>query len=122
MSAQVEHVVALVTELQPGDHKIVTIGRLTIGLFRIGDDYHALPNICPHQYGPLCAGGVGGAVKADASTGWQPTWRYEGEVVTCPWHGLEVHVTTGHCLAYPKIRLRKYRVKIEADEVRVVLH
>ncbi|HEY3111322.1 MAG TPA: Rieske 2Fe-2S domain-containing protein [Chloroflexota bacterium] len=116
-----EHRVARVDELRPGERKVVSLGRLQIGLFRIGDEYYALPNICPHQFGPLCQGKLGGAVVATADTGWRPEWFYDGEVVTCPWHGLEFRVPTGRCLALPKVRLRRYPVKIEGDDVKLVL-
>ncbi len=115
-----EHVVAKVGELEPGDRRVVAIGRLRLGLFRIGDAYYALPNTCPHQLGPLCEGKIGGAIVADANTDWQPDWRYDGEVIACPWHGLEFRITTGQCLAYPDVRLRQYGVKVEGDEIKVV--
>ncbi len=116
-----EHTVARVGELAPGERKLVTIGRVKIGLFRIGDAYYALPNTCPHQLGPLCEGKIGGAIVADASSEWQPDWRYDGEVIACPWHGLEFRITTGECLAYPNVRIRQYPVKVEGDEIRIVL-
>ena len=116
-----EHVVAQVGELKPGDHKVVTIGRLQVGLFRVGDNYYALPNICPHQFGPLCEGKVGGAILATAETNWEPDWFYDGEVISCPWHGLEFRITTGQCLAYPDVRLRQYKVKVEGDDVKIIL-
>ena len=116
-----EHVVARVGELRPGDRKLVTIGRVQIGLFRVGDAYYALPNICPHQFGPVCTGKVGGAIVASAATDWQPDWAFDGEVVACPWHGLEFHIPTGKCLAYPDVQLRQYPVKVEGNDVKIVL-
>ena len=47
---------------------------------------------------------------ADAESGWRPRWVMEDEVIACPWHGLEYHVPTGRCLAYPEITLRRYAV------------
>jgi nitrite reductase/ring-hydroxylating ferredoxin subunit len=41
----------------------------------------------------------------------------EGEVIACPWHGLEYHVPTGRCLAYPHISLRRYDVRVEGEDV-----
>jgi nitrite reductase (NADH) small subunit len=116
-----EHTIARVGELAPGESRVVTVGRLQIGLFRIGDEYFALPNICPHQRGPVSTGKVGGAIVASAASGWQPVWALDGEVVSCPWHGLEFHVPTGQCLAYPDLRLRRYPLRIVGDEIRLVL-
>jgi nitrite reductase/ring-hydroxylating ferredoxin subunit len=41
----------------------------------------------------------------------------EGEVIACPWHGLEYHVPTGRCLAYPEITLRRYEVDVRGEDV-----
>jgi len=45
----------------------------------------------------------------------------EGEIVACPWHGLEYHVPTGRCLAYPNVVLRSYEVLLDGDKVKVRL-
>ena len=47
--------------------------------------------------------------------------RDPGEVVACPWHGLEFHIPTGQCLAYRNLRLRHYTVKVNGDEIKIVL-
>jgi nitrite reductase/ring-hydroxylating ferredoxin subunit len=50
-----------------------------------------LPNICPHQTGPLCEGRIAtGTLQADADSDWKPRWVMEDEVIACPWHGLGV--------------------------------
>ena len=116
-----EHVVARVGELKPGDRKIVTIGSVEIGIFYIGDAYYAVRNICPHQSGPVATGKIGGAVIANANTDWEPEWFHDGEILGCPWHGLEFRITTGQCLAHPKVRLRHYTVKVNGDEIKVIL-
>lgn len=116
-----EYIVGRADDLAPGEHRIVEIGRLSLGVFRIGDAYYAIPNLCPHQYGPLCEGRLSGAIIATAQTNWEPVWAYDGEVVACPWHGLEVHVPTGRCLAYPEVRLRHYPVRREGDVLIVSL-
>ncbi len=45
----------------------------------------------------------------------------DGEIVTCPWHGMEFDITTGRCLANPKVRLRSYPVTVEDGQVKLVL-
>jgi hypothetical protein len=56
-----------------------------------------------------------------AHTEWKLSWIHDGEVITYPWHSLEFHVPTGHCIAFPKIRLRKFKVRIADGELRVVV-
>lgn len=116
-----EYVVARVEELPPGSRRIVRVGRLEIGVFNVDDRYYALPNVCAHQFGPLCEGVVTGTLTANAETGWRPAWLHEGRILTCPWHALEYDITTGRCLAYPKIRLRQFPVRVEGDQLVVVV-
>lgn len=112
--------VARVEEVPRGTHRVVRAGNRELGLFNIGGEYHAIPNLCPHQRGPLCAGGVSGTLDFGAHTGWTLAWIWEGEVVTCPWHGLEFHVPTGQCVALEAIRLRKFDVRVEDGEIAVL--
>jgi nitrite reductase (NADH) small subunit len=118
-----EVVVGRVEEFPPGTHKVVVADGREIGVFNIGGRFYGLPNRCPHQAGPLCAGRrVTGTVVADGSTGWRPEWSLEDEVIACPWHGLEYHVPSGQCLAYPEIVLRRYPVEVRDGEVVVSLN
>ena len=113
-----EHVVAAAGDIPDGGHVIVRIGRREIGVFNIRGRFHALPNLCPHQTGPLWeAAMVTGTLVAGPDTGWRPQWGLEGEVIACPWHGLEYHVPTGRCLAFPEIRLRRYDVQVRDGSV-----
>src|SRR3712207_8951669 len=81
---------------------------------------YGLPNVCPHQTGPLCEGKTTtGTLVARKENDWRFEWAYEGEIVACPWHGLECHIPTGRCLAFPNINLRRYEVVVEDGKVKV---
>ena len=108
-------------DLPPGSHRVVDAGRRQLGVFNVAGRYYALPNLCPHQLGPLCTGRTTGTLAARAANDWQPEWVMDGEVIVFPWHGLEFHVPTGRCLAYAEITLRSYEVRVVEDEVRVVV-
>jgi nitrite reductase (NADH) small subunit len=114
-----EYTVARVEELPEGSHMVVRAGRRELGIFNIRGVYHAIPNLCPHQRGPLCDGGVSGTVDFGPHTDWRLAWIWEGEVVTCPWHALEFHVPSGRCVALADIRLRKFEVRVADGEIRV---
>ena len=116
-----EHTVGLVEDLPEGAHAVVRAGNRELGIFNIRGEYHAIPNLCPHQRGPLCEGDVSGTLDYGPHTGWKLAWIWEGEVVTCPWHSLEFHVQTGHCVALPDIRLKTFDVRVVDGEIRVVL-
>lgn len=114
-------VVARVDDFPPGARRIVRRGRLEVGVFNIGGCYYALPNVCAHQFGPLCEGKIAGTLVARAETRWRPAWVQEGEILVCPWHALEFDITTGRCLAYPGVKLRQFPVRVAGDHVVVAL-
>jgi len=88
--------VASVDEIPPGRAKTVVIGTREIALFNVSGNLYALENTCPHQGGPLAEGG------------------FEGDVVSCPWHGWCFHVTTGH------MTLGDDLCRVDTFDVRVV--
>ena len=107
------------SEFPTGSHRLVQAGRLTVGVFNVGGELHALPNVCPHQFGPLAEGKVNGTMICNAETSFAHAWVRSGEVVTCPWHGIEFDIRTGRSLASPRLAVRPYRVRIEGDDVYV---
>lgn len=115
-----EHAVGKASEIPHGTHRVVKIGRREIGIFNIDGVFYALPNLCPHQTGPLCESKkTTGTLVACADNDWTFEWRHEGEIVACPWHGLEYHVPSGRCVNFPEIRLRSYEVFVDGDTVKV---
>ena len=119
MTKRREQVVAALADFPKGTHRVVEVNGRQIGIFHTGDGFYALPNLCPHQIGPLCKGRVSGTLVATAATEWKRQWAYDGEIITCPWHGLEYHVPTGQCLAYPEVKLRTYEVWVEDEQVKL---
>ena len=120
MTQRKEHVVGDLSEFPENSHKVVKVGRREIGIFNIGGEFYGLPNICPHQTGPLCEGKMTtGTLVARKDNDWRFEWDYEGEIVACPWHGLEYHVPTGRCLAFSNIKLRTYEVVVEDGKIKV---
>ncbi len=116
-----EHTVGPAADFPPGTHRIVKVRNVEIGVFNVAGRYYALPNVCTHQFGPLCEGTVNGTTACNAATGWRYAWVRDGEIVTCPWHGMEFDITTGRCLANPRVRLRSYLVTVEDGQVKLTL-
>lgn len=122
VSEKREYVIGDVSDFPEGSHRVVRVGRREIGVFNISGTFYGLPNVCPHQTGPLCEGKPPlGTLVSRAENDWYFEWVHDGEIVACPWHGLEYHVPTGRCLAYPNINLRRYEVIVEDDKVKVLL-
>jgi len=110
--------VGSVADFPEGSHRVIVANGRQVGVFNIKGKFYALPNICPHQTGPVCEAKIlTGSLVAEAQNDWKPEWIYDGEVVVCPWHGLEYHVPTGQCLAYQHIKIRRYTVDIAGDAV-----
>jgi 3-phenylpropionate/trans-cinnamate dioxygenase ferredoxin subunit len=108
------HVVGKVTEVQPGDRKIVEAEGRSIGVFNVDGAYYALRNSCPHQGAPLCAGRVTGMTMT-APPG-QYVYGRSGEIVRCPWHGWEFDILTGKSIYDPhKCLVRTYEVTVEGS-------
>ncbi len=116
-----EHIVGTVADFPPGTHRVLTLGRIEVGVFNVAGTFHALLNICPHQFGPLCAGTVNGTTACSAATDWRFQWVREGEIVTCPWHGIEFDITTGKSLSSSRLRVRTYPVSVEEGQVKVTI-
>jgi nitrite reductase/ring-hydroxylating ferredoxin subunit len=106
--------VARVGEIPDGGRKIVDIDGRSIGIFRVGDEYFALRNRCPHEGGPLCLGPTTGHVVADEPGAYQ--WSRSGEILRCPWHGWEFDLRTGESWFDPaRCRTRSYRVSVRSS-------
>lgn len=117
--AATQYPIGKVADFPIGSHKIVRAGTQQVGIFNVDGALHALVNVCPHQYGPVCTGPVGGEMICNARTDWRFHWHRDGEILTCPWHGLEFDLKSGRCLAASELRIRKGNVSIVDDEVRV---
>jgi nitrite reductase (NADH) small subunit len=115
------HTVARVGDIPEGAHVVVRAGAREYGIFNVRGRYHAIPNRCLHQGGPLCRGRLGATLTASAETDWRPRWEQEGEIITCPWHQLEFSVVTGRCLAHRNRRLATFEVVVDGDELKLLV-
>ncbi len=105
-------VVCSVSELPPGEKKIVEVEGKSIGVFNVHGEFYALRNICPHQFAPLCLGKITG-YNAPSAVG-EFNWCKEGEIIRCPWHAWEFDIKTGRSVFNPhKVRTATYRVTQE---------
>ena len=108
-----------VESFPPGTRLRVEIGRKVIAVFNIDGKFYAIHDRCPHQFAPLSRGKLQGTLICNESTNWEPQWRYEGQIVVCPGHGMEFDVRTGQAIGYD-LRLRTYEVLIEDGEVKLL--
>ncbi len=83
---------------------MVTVSGRHVALFRLGDEFFALDNMCLHRGGPLCDGPI------DASG-----------VVTCPWHGWSYEIKTGTMVQDRRVGVSRHDVQVNGDLVAVRL-
>lgn len=73
-----------------------------IAVFRVGENFFAVDNICPHNH---------------------TTQMYDGHIdemyVACPVHGYQFHLETGEQPSKHGCRLRTFELKIENDLIYV---
>jgi nitrite reductase/ring-hydroxylating ferredoxin subunit len=103
---------------QEGNVRMLDIGGIRVGLYRVADSFHALADRCPHRGAPLCSGRIGTPIAyadGDVSVG------SRASVVRCPWHKWEFEIASGRCLVDEKLRARRYAVRRDGDELVVSL-
>jgi 3-phenylpropionate/trans-cinnamate dioxygenase ferredoxin subunit len=88
-------------ELAPGERKVIEVGDgLFVALFRVGDAYHAIEDVCTHDDGPLAEG------------------ELDGYAIKCPRHGARFDIRDGSVLSFPAVTpVPHYDVKVEGDDV-----
>ncbi|MDB5966691.1 MAG: Rieske (2Fe-2S) protein [Polaromonas sp.] len=96
------HEVASRDQLDPDFPVGVDVEGHKLGLFLLGEEVHALEDICPHAYALL-------------SQGFQ-----EDGVIECPLHAARFDIATGKCLAEIGQRdLHRYPVRVQEGRVQV---
>jgi nitrite reductase/ring-hydroxylating ferredoxin subunit len=107
-------------DFPPDSHKIVELDGIEIGIFNVDGELYALRNECPHAGAPICRGRIGGTLMPSAPGTIE--FGLEGRVLRCPWHGLEVDVTTGRPLLKSlRQRVRRYEVEVYDGQVFVTI-
>ncbi len=93
--------VASVSEIPPGQGKVVDLNGRAIAVFNCDGTFYAIDNTCKHQGGPLGEG------------------ELAGRVVTCPWHGWTYDVSTGISPDDPDCSVDRFEVKVQGEDVMV---
>jgi nitrite reductase (NADH) small subunit len=103
----------------PGRAKMIELGRHRIALFCLDGRFHALADRCPHRGAPLCSRGQ--VVTALEVRDGELVTGPEHALVRCPWHKWDFEIATGRCAVHPRLRVRRYQVRTEGDELVVSL-
>ena len=107
----------------PG-RKVVGFETFEVGVFKLGGEFFAWLNHCPHMGGPVCQGKimpkVDELIASDHTSKGMVFSRSQTNVV-CPWHGYEFDIRTGRHAGNPKIGLRAMKVRVADGDVIVTV-
>lgn len=95
------HTVCRVGDLNEGECATIAVDRRCIALFRTGEGYFAIDNMCPHMGAELSGGFV------------------ENGIVTCPWHYWRIRLSDGAWADNPRIKIGSYPVHVRESEIQV---
>jgi nitrite reductase (NADH) small subunit len=103
----------------PGAVRIVEVGVRRVAVFCVDGRFHALADRCPHRGAPLCSRGqvVTGIEVRDGVLATGP----RDALVRCPWHKWDFEIATGRCAVDSRLRVRRYTVEVDDDELVVSL-
>jgi len=94
--------VARMSDLPPGEMRVVKCGRRLIGLANVDGEVLAFDDTCTHEGASLTEG------------------ELFGETVECPLHGAAFNIRTGAVESFPAIiPLPVYEVRVVGDEIQV---
>ncbi len=91
-------------DVADGEPATVKVEGIPIGIFRVGDAYYALNDVCTHEFALL-------------SQGYQ-----DGDVIECPLHQARFSIAGGKCLDPPADKdVAVYPVRIDGSDILVAL-
>jgi NAD(P)H-dependent nitrite reductase small subunit len=96
-----EYVIGRRDDIPDGKAIAVRAGPPTVAVFRIGEEFYAISNVCPHKGASLCDGEI----------------LIEDKVVRCPWHHWNWRLADGRLQSDPRQGVRTYVVAVDGDEV-----
>lgn len=104
--------------------KVVDVDGVEVGVFKLGGEFYAWLNQCPHLDGPVCQGKILPlaleAVGSDGTSSGRVFSPTEMNVV-CPWHGYEFSIRTGEHPTNRRIKMAKVPVTVRDGEVYVTV-
>ncbi len=111
-------------EFTDGTCRVIAGEGCEIGVCRIGENFFAYKNHCPHQGGPVCQGKIIHKVEeklADDKTSLGLRYSNDRIHIVCHWHGYEFDMQTGIHSGNTNVRLKGFKVEVRSGKVYVQL-
>ena len=93
--------VGKISDFEDGQGRAVPVDGRMVAVFRTGEEWFAIDDLCPHMGASLAEGYV------------------EDKMVTCPWHAWRFCIRDGKWEDNPRTRVDCFEVKIDGDDVLV---
>jgi len=94
--------VAKTSDLPDGGRLLAEVEDRIVALFRVGNEYFCIDDVCTHDGGPLSDG------------------RLDNHAIACPRHGAKFDLRTGKALTMPAtVDTAAHEVKVEGDDILV---
>lgn len=114
------HRVASIADLEEhGERVVADVDGITVAVFNVDGEYHAIANRCPHVGGPMGKGTLTG--HSDVSDDGEIVYDETEDVLECPWHCWRFHVPTGRNVDDGRFGVPTFDVEIDSGDVYVVL-
>lgn len=95
--------VAKVGDIDQGQGQAFNVNGRMVAVFNTPEGYQAIDDFCPHMGASLAAGSC------------------RDGLVVCPWHAWAFQLSDGAWLDNPKIKVDCFDVRIEGDEIQVLV-
>jgi len=95
--------VGKVEDFDEGVGRAFAVNERMVAVFRRGDQFFAIDDICPHMGASLAEG------------------HLEAETVSCPWHAWRFCIRDGTWEDNPRIKIDSFPVRVENGEVQVLV-
>lgn len=103
----------------PG-RKVFDVNGVEVGIFKLGGEFYAWENRCPHLDGPAVQGKLLPCYEEDLDeTGASKGRRFAKDKmnIVCPWHGFEFDIRTGRHPTNQAVRLKAVNFRIDGDDI-----
>jgi nitrite reductase (NADH) small subunit/3-phenylpropionate/trans-cinnamate dioxygenase ferredoxin subunit len=90
-----------ISEFPEGQGRAVPVDGRMVAVFRQGDTFYAIDDLCPHMGASLAEGFL------------------EEQTVTCPWHAWRFCIKDGTWEDNPRVKVDAFEVRVEGDDVQV---
>lgn len=95
--------VGRVDDFAEGRGRALAINGRMVAIFRRGDQFFAIDDMCPHMGASLAEG------------------QLDEETVTCPWHAWRFCVRDGTWEDNPRTKIDAFPIRVQGDEVQVLV-